>query len=48
MQKVDLTLVTTQKNVVLALVKVEGFAPTEFEWQTSIQDEHDKDYYAIT
>ncbi len=47
MEEVDLTLIATQRKAVMALVQTEGFDPAEFEWQTAIQDEHDRDY-AVT
>lgn len=47
MEEVDLTLVTTQKKAVMALVEAQGFEAAEFEWQTATQDEHDRDY-AVT
>jgi hypothetical protein len=47
MEEVDLTLVGSQKIAVMALVEAEQFDPAAFEWQTAIQDEHDRDY-AVT
>jgi hypothetical protein len=47
MEEVDLTLVTTHKNAVVALLKSEGFNPVDFVWEIATQDEYDRDY-AVT
>jgi hypothetical protein len=47
MEEVDLTLVATQKNVVLRIVTEYGFDPRHFEWKTTTQDEHKPNDFAI-